>query len=286
VREGISRLFSFRPTFPQAVRRARGAANMGGHMLFGVPITATNIIISLNIVIYVFTKGVFGILGSNQRLWSLMKVDRAIRHGQTYRLFTSLFCHGSFMHLVLNSYSLFNLGPAAQRAFNTHRFVFIYLSSGVLANLATYLIGASPYSLGSSGSTFGLIGAFAVYFYRNQAIIGPAAKANLSSLKRTILLNLLHGISNSSPGARGGGQVDNGAHIAGLLCGAGLGYLIGPRLVHITRYSGSGAVGGEGVGVGVGVGRRVLGVVDRPVVPYRKLFTRLRRVLFPQMKPF
>jgi rhomboid protease GluP len=92
------------------------------------------------------------------------------------------------------------------------RFVFIYLASGVVANLLTFLAGSSPYSLGASGCTFGLIGAFACHFYRNQRVLGASAQAGLESLKQSVFINLFYGMSN--PG------VDNGAHIGGLVAGA------------------------------------------------------------------
>ena len=128
-----------------------------------------------------------------------------------YRLFTGLFCHGSVSHIAINSYSLYQMGPVAERMLGKGRFVFIYLASGVLANLLTFLAGSSPFSLGASGCTFGLVGAFACHFYRNQRVLGASAQAGLQSLKQTVLINLFYGMS--SPG------IDNGAHIGGLVAG-------------------------------------------------------------------
>ena len=60
----------------------------------------------------------------------------------------------------------------AERIFGPERFVAIYMASGVLANVATVVMKSSPLSLGASGCTFGLVGAFAAYFYRNRGVLG------------------------------------------------------------------------------------------------------------------
>ena len=208
-------------------------------------LTTTNVIIGLNIFIYAITKGVMGAFGSPYRLNMLMKINRAIAGGQTYRLLTSCFCHGSPYHIAINSYSLYNMGPQAERLFGTGRFLFIYLMSGVGANYLTYLVNSSPYALGSSGCIFGLVGAFGTHYYRNKRFLGPGAQAGLQSIKQTLLINLFYGAS--MPG------VDNGAHMAGCFMGAVLSYLIGPRLVMVPQVYGRSKVG------------------ERTVVPYRKM---------------
>ena len=60
----------------------------------------------------------------------------------------------------------------AEKVFGSAKFLMIYLFSGLLANTGTYLAGTAPYSLGASGSTFGLIGALAAYYYTNRNILG------------------------------------------------------------------------------------------------------------------
>jgi membrane associated rhomboid family serine protease len=219
-----------------------------------IPITATNIIIAINIFMYSITKGFFGFFESRYRLNGLMKINRAVSMGQTYRLFTALFCHGSPAHLAINSYSLYNMGPSAERMFGTGRYVLIYLATGVLANFMTFATGNSPFSLGSSGCTFGLIGAFACHFYRNRRILGPSAQAGLQSIKQTVLINLFYGASSPS--------IDNGAHIFGFLAGGACSYLIGPRLVPLREEFGRSRI------------------VDKPIVPYRKFFRTFKEYIF------
>jgi rhomboid protease GluP len=210
---------------------------------------ATNIIIGVNVAVFVLTKGILGVGGNPMLLRKLMKINRAIEYGQSYRLLTAIFCHGSFYHLGMNCYSLTSLGPMAERAFGTDRFVMTYLLSGVLANLATFFLGISPMSLGASGCTFGLIGAFATHFYRNKRFLGARAEQGLESIKRTVILNLVYGLS--MPG------IDNGAHMAGLASGALCSYLFGPRLAFGATSSDA-------------YFRTRARVVDRPIMNVRK----------------
>ena len=187
-----------------------------------ITLSATNVIIAINIAMFLLTT-----LRPRLKM-GLMKSDRAIRYyGQKYRLLTALFIHGNIQHVLMNSYSLYNIGPAVENAFGTARFVLTYLASGLLANFITYTSGSSPYSLGASGCTYGLIGALATYYARNRQILGQGAEMMLNSLKQTMLINLMYGFS--MPG------IDNSAHIYGALSGALTAYGIGPRLQRFNR---------------------------------------------------
>ena len=165
--------------------------------------SATNFILLSNIAIYISCQ-LFPTLTD-----FLMKNDRLITRGQTYRLLSSCFAHGSLYHIGCNLYSLYSLGPQAESIFGTARFLNIYLMSGLLANMATFIAHSSPYSLGASGCVFGIIGAFGIFYYRNKNILGESSDIALQSIMRTIGINLFYGAS-----MRG---VDSGGHIGGLI---------------------------------------------------------------------
>lgn len=110
----------------------------------------------------------------------------------------------------------------------------LYLASGVLANSGTFLAGTSPFSLGASGCTFGLIGAFTAYYYFNRHILGRRSEVALDSIKNTMVMNLFYGYSMKN--------IDNWAHIGGFISGLLLGYLFGPKLSRVKPlYGGSGS---------------------------------------------
>ena len=74
-------------------------------------ISFTHAIILANIVTYIATKGLPGFEGNRYLFQKLMKIDRAVARGETYRLLSACFCHGSLMHLGFNMYSLSSVGP-------------------------------------------------------------------------------------------------------------------------------------------------------------------------------
>lgn len=106
----------------------------------------------------------------------------------------------------------------------------LYLASGVLANSGTFLAGTSPFSLGASGCTFGLIGAFTAYYYFNRHILGRRSEVALDSIKNTMVMNLFYGYSMKN--------IDNWAHIGGFISGLLLGYLFGPKLSRVKSLYG------------------------------------------------
>ena len=65
----------------------------------------------------------------------------------------------------------------AERMFGTRRFLMLYFGSGVFSNACTFAGGRSPYSLGASGCIFGLVGAFAAFYYKNRKTLGSVSTA-------------------------------------------------------------------------------------------------------------
>ncbi|KGA96221.1 S54 family peptidase [Alkalihalobacillus alcalophilus ATCC 27647 = CGMCC 1.3604] len=91
-------------------------------------------------------------------------LNLAVHNGDYWRLVTPIFMHVGFMHVIFNSVSLILFGPPLEQMLGKFRFILLYLSSGIIANIATYYVGGLDYyaHLGASGAIFGLFGA---YFY-------------------------------------------------------------------------------------------------------------------------
>jgi membrane associated rhomboid family serine protease len=110
--------------------------------------------------------------------------------GQWHRLITPMWLHGSPMHLLSNSYSLFYLGPSAERIFGSEIFLLLFLLSGIGGNLLGLRFGAvRGMSVGASGAVFGLMGSLAGYAARNYGT--ASSQATLSSLSRVLVSEFL-----------------------------------------------------------------------------------------------
>ena len=54
-----------------------------------------------------------------------------VLQGQDRRLFTALFLHGGFAHLLFNLFALYVLGPPLEQSIGSVRFALCYLISGL-----------------------------------------------------------------------------------------------------------------------------------------------------------
>jgi rhomboid protease GluP len=133
---------------------------------------------------------------------------------------TPVFLHGSLVHLGFNMYALFIFGPGLERYYGHLRFALLYFLAGFAGNVMSFMFSAAP-SLGSSTAIFGLLGAEAVFLFRNQGLFGGVARRALYNLIMIALVNLLIGLS---PG------IDNWGHIGGLAGGTLFAWVGGPVL--------------------------------------------------------
>jgi membrane associated rhomboid family serine protease len=85
-------------------------------------------------------------------------------------LLTSMFLHGSWMHLLGNMLYLWIVGDNVEEVLGTVRYLIVYLACGLVGSLAQIV--ANPDSLtptlGASGAIAGIMGAYVVWFPHNQ----------------------------------------------------------------------------------------------------------------------
>ena len=125
---------------------------------------------------------------------------------QPWRLVTSLFAHGSPLHLLFNMYSLFVLGRMLEPALGHLRFAALYFISGLGGSIAVLLLAPGNFVLGASGAIFGLLGALVVIVRR----LG----GNTAQLLIVIGLNVVIGFVVPNVAWQ--------AHVGGALVGAAL----------------------------------------------------------------
>ncbi len=91
-----------------------------------------------------------------------------------YTLFTSMFVHSDFLHILGNMFVFFFMGVAFEQRIGPKKFILIYLITGVCGALTHSLlnIGSTIPLIGASGAIFGIMGAFA-YAYPRDEIVMP-----------------------------------------------------------------------------------------------------------------
>ena len=102
---------------------------------------------------------------------------------QLYRLFTTAFIHGGFLHLFTNMYSLFYLGNLMEKLYG-HKFYFCLLVFSILCgSLTQSILSENTISVGISGGIYGLL-IFLVLDLLSKGLI------NIRSLIPLFIVNL------------------------------------------------------------------------------------------------
>ncbi|GJP50793.1 hypothetical protein CLOM_g9956 [Closterium sp. NIES-68] len=162
------------------------------------------------------------VLSSNRLLLLGAKVNSYVRQGQYYRLLSSAFLHADLQHLIVNSLSLNTIGPDAESLLGDRRMAGIYVASALASSALSLVLNPSP-SVGASGAIFGLVGALGVFFLRHKKQLSLRGSAYLRGLGSTVMFNLVLGALWRN--------IDNSGHLGGLLGGAAVAWLVGPRLI-------------------------------------------------------
>ncbi|MBI4762314.1 MAG: rhomboid family intramembrane serine protease [Chloroflexota bacterium] len=138
------------------------------------------------------------------------RINEFIQAGQLWRLLTPVLLHGSVTHIFFNMYALLSFGSALEQFFGRGRFLALYLLGAFAGNVTSFLL-TGGYSVGASTAVFGLVGAEAVFLYRNRRLLAGTFRNAIGNVLFIIAINLFLGAS--LPG------IDNWGHIGGLLGG-------------------------------------------------------------------
>jgi len=97
---------------------------------------------------------------------------------QLYTLFTSMFLHGGFAHILGNMIVFLFMGMAFEQRIGWKNLLVIYLITGVCGALTHSILSfldptSSPSTvlIGASGAIFGILGAFAYSYPRDEVVM-------------------------------------------------------------------------------------------------------------------
>lgn len=216
---------------PECVRNGSGTGHapsasqprtLAGGTVAADPRLLTKLLVGVNLLVFLVQLSLgdrftdrFDLIG---RAWvpELGTTLQGVAEGQWYRLLTSMFLHGSVMHIAFNMLSLWWIGGPLEAALGRGRYLALYFISGFAGSALTYLL-AEPNqaSLGASGAIFGLFGATAVLMRR--------LKYDMRPVIILLVINLVITFGWSSIAWQ--------AHVGGLVGGV----LIGYAMVHAPR---------------------------------------------------
>ncbi|AMA61802.1 MAG: rhomboid family intramembrane serine protease [Kurthia gibsonii] len=168
-----------------------------------------SVLIGMNLVVYLL--GLIPGIGNN--LYALgIAYNYSISQGEYWRLITAMFLHGGFLHLLFNMFGLYVFGPELEQLAGKLRFFSIYFISGLLANVATYVVEPLNYaSLGASGAIFGIFGAYLALVYHTRKILPQLKQLIIPLVAISVIMTFVQSNINIT------------AHLVGLAVGFILG---------------------------------------------------------------
>jgi rhomboid protease GluP len=146
-----------------------------------------------------------------------------------------MFLHLNEAHIVFNGIALYYIGSNMEHIFGHVRFTLIYLLGGLAGSVFMLFFGTG--GVGASGAVFAIWGSEAVFFYQHRQLFGAIATARLRNSMMMMLMNFMIGFFVNTAGAVTDSpvRISNAAHFGGLIGGALLTWLAGPRFIPVMR---------------------------------------------------
>ncbi|MDO4313038.1 MAG: rhomboid family intramembrane serine protease [Eubacteriales bacterium] len=173
----------------------------------------TAVLVGLNVVVFLFLsfQGMTEDAGFMLQ-HGAMYVPDIVYEEKYYELFTSMFLHFGFEHLMNNMLVLIFIGYQLEYEVGGIKYVLIYILSGLGGNFLSLVFdlhtGDYAVSAGASGAIFGIIGALCYIAVRNHGRVGRLSGRGLLFM---VALTLYLGFTSTG--------VDNFAHIGGVVSG-------------------------------------------------------------------
>jgi len=125
-------------------------------------------LIAVNLLVFVFEYS----LGSPTLNAFIEYYGLVPDHFQVSRIFTSMFLHGGWLHVLLNMWFLWIFGDNIEDLLGHAKYLVFYLLCGAVAGLGQVI--ANPYStvpmVGASGAIAGVMGAYLIKFPRARIL--------------------------------------------------------------------------------------------------------------------
>ena len=175
----------------------------------------SGILVAANVIVYLICTF------TGDLLYNIGELDAAavLLRGEYGRIIYSMFLHAGIDHLFNNMVILFFLGAMIEKVTGHIQFLLIYLLSGIGANICSLLYKVmtmdSMASVGASGAIFGLDGVLLAWILLDRQAMPDVTPRRVLLM---IVLSLYSGFTAHN--------IDNAAHVGGLLTGFAAGALL------------------------------------------------------------
>jgi rhomboid protease GluP len=186
----------------------------------------TNAVTLACVVLYVATlvfdpaaalrpRGIFEVFApSNRALWAFGAAGAIPwQAGHWWTLITAIYLHGGILHILFNLLWIRQLGPEVEGYYGPARLVVIFTVSGIAGFVVSNAFDV-PFTVGASGSIFGLLGALVAYGRKRGGTYGRMFLQQYGQWALVLFIAgfFMSGVNNF---AHGGGFV--GGFVSGLV---------------------------------------------------------------------
>ena len=175
----------------------------------------SGILVAVNVIVYLICTF------TGNLLYNIGELDATavLLRGEYGRIIYSMFLHAGTEHLFNNMVILFFLGAMIEKVTGHIQLLLIYLLSGIGANICSLLYKVmtmdSMASVGASGAIFGLDGVLLAWILLDGQAMPDVTPRRVLLM---IVLSLYSGFTAHN--------IDNAAHVGGLLTGFAAGALL------------------------------------------------------------
>ena len=187
-----------------------------------VPFVTLSIILA-NVVVFGFE-----LAGGNAFVLKWSAIPATITSGhQWITIFTAMFLHASWSHILGNMVFLWAFGPEIEDSMNPFRYLLFYLAGGLVSMIAQVAMNPSSTvpNLGASGAIAAVMGAFLVTYPRDEirSLLIIFIFVRVTFIPAAVLIGfwfLIQLFSLGSVATAQTGGVAYVAHVAGVVFGA------------------------------------------------------------------
>jgi rhomboid family protein len=197
--------------------------------------TVNLFIIGLNVLVFMFELS----LGNGYRLNHFIQAYGIVPDRLNIEsIFTSMFIHGGFLHILGNMWFLWVFGRGVEDVLGHAKYFFFYLTCGVAAAVAhiTLNAGSTVPTVGASGAIAGVMGAYLVTFPRARIVtlvfififITTVDIPSAFLLLYWFAIQFFNGVGSVGYSQASSGDVAWFAHVGGFIAGIILIKLLAP----------------------------------------------------------
>lgn len=172
-----------------------------------------------------FARMMFVMLVDVQGEQYFSSIGYTLGQGEVWRLFSPMFVHFSWLHIVFNLLWVWEIGRRIEVVHGSWAMFAVVMVSSLAANVLQYLMSAPGFFGGMSGVVFGLLGHALIWSKLQPSTSSPQKDMGVPNGVYIFMLVYLAIGFTGAIDLLGLGSIANGAHLGGLLGGLATGGL-------------------------------------------------------------